>query len=266
MPSYGDQFTHKVVLVTGGARGIGRAICTAFADTGAHVLCMDMDVQAGMALAGGYSGLGDITFHKADASRADDCAAAVNAAVARWGGVDVVCNNVGIMPQDAYVPAHELPEAMWDRIMDVNLKSAFLMTHYAAPHMMARGGGAIINTASVQGMASAYNVSAYAASKGGMISLTRQLALDYAPHNIRVLGVAPGSINTDLLRESVQNMTPAEMAAQYAAWGKPHPLGRVGEPEEIAHVVVFLASDGASFMTGSTVCVDGGMMAKGVWA
>lgn len=266
MPSYGDQFLDKVVIVTGGARGIGRAIVTQFADCGAHVVCADVDTAAGQALAAGYQGRGEIVFQQCDAARAADCAATVEAAVTRWGSVDILCNNVGIMPNNAYVPAHELPEAMWDLIMDVNLKSAFLMTHYAVPHMLARGGGVIINTASVQGLASAYNVSAYAASKGGMISLTRQLALDYAPHNIRVLAVAPGSVNTDLLRATTAAMTAEEMAAQYAAWGKPHPLGRIAEPEEIASVVLFLASDGASFMTGSTVCVDGGMMAKGVWA
>lgn len=185
--------------------------------------------------------------------------------MARWGGIDVICNNAGIQPPSSYVPAHELTEAQWDQILDVNLKSTYLMCHYGIPHIKARGGGSIINTASVQGMASAYNVSAYAASKGGLISLTRQLALDYGPDNIRVLGVAPGTIETDMPRAGT-NYTDEEYAQQRVAWGDRHPIGRIGQPNEIAQVVMFLASDYASFMTGETVCVDGGLMAKGAWA
>ena len=124
MPNYGDQFQGKVVIVTGGARGIGHAIVTHFADAGASVLCMDLDVEAGNALTGGYTGPGEIVFQRADAAQAADCAAAVDAAVARWGALDIICNNVGIMPSNAYVPANELSEAMRDQIMNVNLKSA----------------------------------------------------------------------------------------------------------------------------------------------
>ncbi len=259
------NFSGKVVIVTGGARGIGRAISEGFATAGAQVLCVDLDQNVGEALAARDHAPGEIVFHPGNASQAADCQAAVESAVARWGGLDIVCNNVGIMPLDAYRPAHELPEAMWNRIIDVNLKSAFLMTHYAIPHFTARGGGVIVNTASVQGLASAKQVSAYAASKGGLISLTRQLALEYAAQNIRVLAIAPGSVDTDLLRESAQ-LSSAEIAQQRAGWDQAHPIGRIAQPQEIANVVLFLASDGASFMTGETVCVDGGMMAKGAWA
>jgi NAD(P)-dependent dehydrogenase (short-subunit alcohol dehydrogenase family) len=160
---------------------------------------------------------------------------------------------------------HELTEAMWDRILDVNLKSTYYMSYSGIPYLKARGGGVIINTASVQGMASAHKVSAYAASKGGLISLTRQLALDYGEHNIRVLGVAPGTIDTDMPRAG-ETFSEEEYAQRRILWGKNHPIGRIGQPEEIANVVMFLASDQASFMTGETVCVDGGLMAKGAWA
>jgi NAD(P)-dependent dehydrogenase (short-subunit alcohol dehydrogenase family) len=259
------DFSGSVVIVTGGANGIGRAICQGFARAGANVLCVDIDRAAGKALEAEDNSPGTVVFHEGDIGKAAGCRAAVEDAVARWGGLDVICNNAGIQPKSSYLPAHELTEEQWDRILDVNLKSTYLMCHYGIPHLKARGGGSVINTASVQGMASAYNVSAYAASKGGLISLTRQLALDYGPDKIRVLGVAPGTIDTGMARE-YETLSAEELAERHAAWGERHPLGRHGQPNEIAQVVMFLASDYASFMTGETVCVDGGLMAKGAWA
>jgi NAD(P)-dependent dehydrogenase (short-subunit alcohol dehydrogenase family) len=258
------DFNGKVVIVTGGANGIGRAISRAFAQAGAHVLCADLNQDAGNALAAESAAFaGEIVFCAANVATGAGAQTVVDQAVTTWGGLDILCNNVGIQPREAYLPAHELPEEMWDRILAVNLKSAFLMTKFSIPHLRARGGGVIINTASVQGLQSAKEVSAYAASKGGILSLTRQLALEYAADNIRVLAVNPGSVDTPLLRATVDGEPTAEMRAE---WGKPHPLGRIAQPEEIASVVLFLASDGASFMTGESVCVDGGMMAKGAWA
>ena len=154
---------------------------------------------------------------------------------------------------------------MWDRILDVNLKSAFFMTKYAVPYMKTQGGGVIINTASVQGLQSAMAVSAYAASKGGILSLTRQLALEYAADNIRVLAVSPGTIDTPLVDQALESIGGDEQTLR-AGMARAHPLGRIGRPEEIAQVVLFLASDKSSFMTGENVCVDGGMMARGAWA
>ncbi|MBV7329160.1 SDR family NAD(P)-dependent oxidoreductase [Chloroflexi bacterium TSY] len=175
------NFDGKVVIVTGGAKGIGAGICTAFAEAGASLLCADIDVAAGEKLIEELADQpGEVRFHKADVSVAAECQALVNAAVSAWGGLDVVCNNVGIQPTNSYLPAHEFPEEMWDRIMDVNVKSRFLMAKYAVPEMKKRGGGVIINTASVQGLQSAHDVPAYAASKGADLSLVRQLALDYA--------------------------------------------------------------------------------------
>lgn len=153
----------KVVIVTGGAKGVGAGICTAFAEAGASLFCADIDVAAGEKLIEELADqLGEVRFHKADVSVADECQALVNAAVSAWGGLDVVCNNVGIQPTNSYLPAHELPEELWDRIMDVNVKSRFLMTKYAVPEMKKHGGGVIINTASVQGLQSAHDVPAYA--------------------------------------------------------------------------------------------------------
>jgi NAD(P)-dependent dehydrogenase (short-subunit alcohol dehydrogenase family) len=261
-----SEFENKSIIVTGGANGIGRAICTAFAEVGAHVLCADVDEDAGAKLAEqSKRNSGEIVFKRADVADAKACRGLVDQAVEAWGTVDVLCNNVGIQPYSSYLPAHELPEEMWDRIIDVNLKSAFLMTKYAVPHMLKQGKGVIINTASVQGLQSAKGVSAYAASKGGILSLTRQLALEYAEQGVRVLAVNPGTIDTNMPAEGSKGMNKSRTEL-LELWGQAHPMNRVGTAEEVARVVLFLAGDGASFMTGESVCVDGGLMAKGAWA
>ena len=261
-----QDFSGKIVIVTGGAKGIGRAICWAFAEAGANVLCADVDVAAGERLVQDAEALpGAVRFFEADVSKAEACQALVQNAVDRWGGVDILCNNVGIQPVDSYLPAHECPEEMWDRIMNVNVKSRFLMAKYVVPQMKKRGGGVIISTASVQGLQSAYGVPAYAASKGADLSLTRQLALDYAKDNIRVLAVNPGTIETPLVAEAAAANS-ATFEEQKAVWAAAHPLGRIGQPKEVATVIRFLAGDEASFMTGESVTVDGGLMAKGAWA
>ena len=259
------EYDGRSVIVTGGAKGIGRAICAAFAREGARVLCADVDEAAGQALEADPAGAGRIRFQLADVALADACEGLAQTALREWGRIDVVCNNVGIQPTASYRPAHELSEEQWDRILDVNLKSCFLMTRACVPSMMERGGGVIINTASVQGLQSARGVSAYAASKGGILSLTRQLALDYAEHGIRVLAVNPGTIDTPLVDEAVAAGGGDEREVR-ASMAAAHPLNRVGRPEEIAEAVLFLASDRASFMTGENVCVDGGLMALGAWA
>jgi NAD(P)-dependent dehydrogenase (short-subunit alcohol dehydrogenase family) len=259
-------FKDKAVIVTGGAKGIGRGICLAFAREGARVLCADVDEKAGIQIENDAAGLGGLLrFQRADVSKGAECQALVQGVAQSWGGVDVLCNNVGIQPTDSYAPAHELREDQWDRIIDVNLKSAFLMSKYSIPAMKQRGGGVIINTASVQGLQSAKGVSAYAASKGGLLSLTRQLALEYAADKIRVLAVNPGTIDTPLVDEAVRGLG-LKKEELVGSWGKSHPIGRIGQPEDVANLVLFLASDKASFMTGENVCVDGGMMAKGAWA
>ncbi|MBX3012614.1 MAG: SDR family oxidoreductase [Caldilineaceae bacterium] len=260
------EYTGKVVIVTGGAKGIGRAISLTFARAGASVVCADVDVKAGEEITQlAQAAEGKLIFAKADVSQAAECKALVEKTVAEFGGVDVLCNNVGIQPTDSYVPAHELAEELWDRIINVNLKSRFLMTKYCVPEMKKRGGGAIINTASVQGIQSAWGVAPYAASKGGDLSLTRQLALEYAQDNIRVLAVNPGTIETPLVAEAAA-ASGETVDSLRARWGAAHPLNRIGQPQEVANVVLFLASDKASFMTGSYVNVDGGLLAKGAWA
>ena len=258
-----SEFGGKAVIVTGGAKGIGKGICEAFAGEGAQVLCLDVDETAGAELAASSA---QIQFRKTDVTDEAECVAAVQMAVAECGGGDVLCNNVGIMPMEDYIPADELSKASWDRIIAVNLTSYFLMTKYSVPEIKKRGGGAIINTASVQGLQSMKGVSAYAASKGAVITLTKQLALEYGRDNIRVLAVNPGTIETPMVHEGLKGMNSDETAAAIHEMGEGHPLGRIGQPSEIANLVLFLASERASFMTGENISCDGGLMAKGAWA
>lgn len=256
----------KSFVVTGGALGIGGAISDAAAAAAARVLVVDRDAGAGAARVDRITAAGGTAvFLQADLATHAGCRAAVEQAVAAFGTVDVLCNNVGIQPPASYQTAEDTTEEMWDQIMAVNVKSYFLTAKYAIPHMRSRGGGAIINIASVQGLQSAPLVPAYAASKGAALSLTRQMAIDYARENIRVLAVCPGSIDTPLLRAAVA-MEGGDLEQSVHDVGLGHPLGRTGQPEEIASVVVFLAGSGASFMTGEYVCVDGGYNALGAWA
>jgi NAD(P)-dependent dehydrogenase (short-subunit alcohol dehydrogenase family) len=263
-------FSGKAAIVTGGALGMGRAAAVAFAREGAGVTIADVNPAAAReaieecAAAGRESG-GRAIFVEGDVSQDAVCREVVRRTVEAFGGVDVLFNNVGIQPRDSYANAENTTEAQWDRIIDVNLKSYFLMAKHAIPEIRKRAGGAIVNNASVQGLQSMKGVPAYAASKGGILSLTRQLALDYAAENIRVLAINPGTIDTELVRASARD-EPDGVEAALARYGQSHPLGRIGKPEEVANVVLFLASDKASFMTGENVCVDGGLMALGAWA
>ncbi len=261
-----SEFDGKSVIVTGGALGIGGGVSRAFAFEGAGVTVMDIDDEAGAEIVSSITSMGSrAQYIHADAGTAQGCKATVDAAVDAYGGVDVVINNVGIQPPSSYVDAVDLPEESWDRIIAVNLKSRFLMAKYAVPHMRNAGGGVIISTASVQGLLSMPFVSAYAASKGGDLSLTRQMSIDFAKDNIRVLSVNPGTIDTPMVWNALEG-TGADVEQGLIDSAKTHPLGRIGQPSDIANVMLFLASDKASFMTGSYVNVDGGMMAVGAWA
>lgn len=256
----------KSVIVTGGAHGIGEAAVLAFARAGYQVAIADVDREAGERVRQGIGpATSDAIAIAADISRSEGAREVVQRTVASFGGVDVVFNNAGIQPADSYKTADELDEAVWDRVMDVNVKGCFLLCKYAIPEMRKRGGGVIINNASVQGLQSQKLVPAYAASKGAVLSLTRNLALDYAGENIRVVAVCPGSVDTPMLRATAALTSPDNPAGTLTQWGHKHPLGRIARPQEIAEVVLFLASEKASFITGEYVCVDGGLMAQGQW-
>lgn len=260
------EFDGKSVIVTGGALGIGGAASKAFAREGANVTILDWNVEAGdEAVARITSSGGSAQFVHGDAGTSEGCRSTVDAAVESYGGVDVLFNNVGIQPPDSYVDAVDLPEEIWDKIIAVNLKSRFLMAKYSIPHMRKVGGGVIVSSASVQGLQSMGGVSAYAASKGGDLSLMRQMSLDFAPDNIRIVCVNPGAIDTPMVRNAIVG-TGGDLEDELISTAQVHPLGRIGQAEDIANMVLFLSSDKAGFITGSHFNVDGGLMARGAWA
>ena len=258
------DFDGKVAIVTGGALGMGSETALAFAREGASVTVADVNEAAGRALVARMPG-GRGLFVAADVARGADCQRVVEETVRAFGGVDVLFNNVGIQPPDSYLNVEQTPEDVWDRIMDVNLKSYFLMAKYAIPQIRKRGGGAIVNNASVQGLQSMPGVPPYAASKGGVLSLTRQMSVEYARENIRVVAICPGTIDTEMVR-TLAAREPDGVEAALKRYGRSHPIGRIGTGRDIASAVLFLASDRASFITGEYLCVDGGYMALGAWA
>jgi NAD(P)-dependent dehydrogenase (short-subunit alcohol dehydrogenase family) len=242
----------KVAIVTGGGSGIGRATALLFAREGASVVVADLSgAQQEAAEAIGDSA---VAVH-ADVSRASEVEAMVGAAVARFGRLDVLFNNAGI--EGARAPTAECTEETFDRVIGINLKGVFLGMKYAIPEMMRRGGGSIVNNASVAGLVGYANAPAYCASKGGVIQLTKAAALEYAMQNVRVNAVCPGVIWTPM----VERFTAGNAAARQAMEAL-EPVGRLGSPEEVAALVLFLASDESSFVTGTALPVDGGFVAR----
>ncbi len=247
------RFSGKVAVITGGGAGMGKAAALAFAHEGAAVVIADVDAKAAESVAAEISAAGG----QAQAVQADVSRIAAEA-VRAFGGIDVLVNNAGIQ---TYGTVIDTDEETWDRTINVNLKSIFLVSKYCVPEIIKRGGGAVVNMASVQGMASQKRVVAYAATKGGIIAMTRTMALDHAPDKIRVNCVCPGSVDTPMLRWAADVFVPENPAAAIEDWGNLHALGRVANASEIAKVILFLASEDASFMTGSAVVVDGGLLA-----
>ena len=259
-------FADKKAIVTGGAAGIGAGISRALAMEGTAVAVIDADGAAGRETVAATDTMsGSAHFVEADLGATAACQRAQHDAVRALGGVDVLVNNVGVQPLESYANVEDTTEAMWDTILAINLKSYFLMAKYAIPEMRKRGGGAIINIASVQGLQSQNLVPAYAASKGGVLSLTRQMALDYASEGIRVNAVNPGITDSRLLRRaaSLEHGTVEQVIAR---WGEMQPIRRVCTADDIANAVLFLASDKGSAITGEFINVDGGLMALGSWA
>jgi len=252
------QFEGKVAIVTGASSGIGRSAAVAFAREGAVVAVADTDRAAGEQVAKEIGqGGGKAEAFGTDVSREKDVQALIDAVLSRWGRLDVLVNNAGIYHQ---ADAVETPETVWNRIIAVNLTGAFLCIKHAVPAMAHGKGGAIVNVASEAGLVGIRNQVAYNVSKGGMISLTKSCAVDFASRGIRVNCVCPGTTDTPLVKTAV-GRAPDPRAARRAL-EQVRPADRLGTPEEIAAAILFLASDSAGYATGAVLSVDGGYTAQ----
>lgn len=246
----------KVTIITGAKSGIGLATARRLSQEGAKVVMADIsDAQqeVEMIVANGH----DAVFVQTDVSSESAVHELIRQTIGRYGRIDVLVNNAGI---EVVKNAPDTTEAEWDRVMGVNLKGVFLCSKAAVAAMRLSGGGVIVNVASELGLVGAANIAAYCAAKGGVIQLTRAMAIDHAAENIRINCVCPGPINTPLLARIIEGSADAETERQITV--EKTLLGRLGEPEEIANVILFLASAESSFMTGSVVVVDGGLTAR----
>lgn len=254
-----DDFAGKVALVTG-TTGIGRAIGIRLAAGGAQVVACGID-PAGNDELGRQAATHKLTIRveTCDVTDLEPVRSVVTNTVRQFGGIDIIVNSAAIHP---FGTAVQTDLTTWNRCMMVNVGSIYLLAHCGIPEMKKRGGGAILNVASVQGHACQRGVAAYAASKGAIHSLTRALALDHAADNIRVNSISPGSVRTPMLARSAANFSPdVPVEEAFARFGAAHPLGRIGTPEEVAELAAFLASGKASFCTGGDYLVDGGLLA-----
>ena len=248
------RFRDKVAIVTGGAGGIGSATARLLAREGARVLISDL-IADGEEVAAGMRGEGlQVVFMRADTSAQEQVAGMVEAAVQRWGRLDVMVANAGISGRGSAIDASTED---WRHVLDVNLTGVFLCTKYAVPAMRASGGGAIVNTASIMGVVGHRGAAPYTATKGAVINLTRSTALDHAAEGIRINAVCPGHLDqpTRFGGAQARSMFLDDLVSRY-------PMGRLGRPEEVAEAIAFLASDQASFITGTALIVDGGYTAQ----
>jgi len=248
----------KVALITGSGSGIGRASALRFAQEGARVVVLDWNPQGGretesMVRARG----GEAIFVQADVSRDEDVRRAIDATIAAYGALHILYNNAGIQ---VFGTLPNTSEADWYKVMDVNLKGMYLACKYAIPHMIAQGGGSIICTSSALGLVGDPDLPAYGATKGGILAMVKSMAQAHGRQGIRVNAICPGDVETPILAEFFDYQPdPAEARRQVA---KEYALGRIAQPEEVANVALFLASDESSFVTGTYIVVDGGLTSK----
>ena len=245
------EHQHRVAVVTGGGKGIGRGTVEVFLREGAQVIILDTDKVSGrqVAEAAGNQAL----FVPCNVAREQEVIEAMKQGVGRFGKIDYLVNNAGIQQ---YAPVTETTEAVWDLIMNVNVKGAFLCAKHAIPHMQHEGRGVVVNVSSVQAMLTQANVAAYTTSKTAMIGLTRSIAVDYAPH-IRCVAVCPGSVDTPLLRWGMSQSPNPEVVYQECV--DMHLTDRIAQPSEVGEFIAYLCSDKAGFMTGQAYRIDGGL-------
>lgn len=251
-----NRFESKVALVTGGNSGIGEAIALAFAKEGAKVVVAARRASEGDAVVAKIEELGgQAIFVQTDVSKADDVKAMVAACLSEYGGLDYAVNNAGI-EGTPFVPTVDYEEEAWDRVIDINLKGVWLCMKYEIPEMVERGQGAIVNMSSVAGLIGGRVGVAYYASKHGVIGATKAAALEYATKGLRINAVCPAVIETPMVTRGISPGN-EELVEQLRA---AHPVGRFGQPEEVASATLWLCSDGASFVTGHSLPVDGGRL------
>jgi NAD(P)-dependent dehydrogenase (short-subunit alcohol dehydrogenase family) len=252
------RLENKVALITGGASGIGEATALLFAEEGAKVMVADVQDELGQGVARRIRDAGGTAdYIHTDVSVAEDVSGMVRATTERYGRLDVLYNNAGLARGG---PIVEVAEEDWDLVIDVDLKSIYLGCKFAIPEMRKTGGGAIVSTASIAGLRGSPRLHAYSAAKAGVINLTRSIAAEAGPYNIRVNCVCPGIIVTPIWRQ-IGTMTDEQQRAMWDQMGARVLLGRVGMPEDIARAVLFLASDDAAYITGHALVIDGGLTA-----
>ncbi len=254
------RLSGKVAVITGGSVGIGRACAIRMAEEGARVAIFDILEKEGSSLAAELISRGfDAAFWKVDVSVEVSVKRAVDAAASFFGRLDVMVNNAGISGSPS--PTDTVTEAEWDRVQAVNVKGVFFCTKHVIPHLRAAGGGSIVNLSSIAGLIGVGNLAPYHASKGAVRLMTKNDAITYAPEKIRVNSIHPGYIWTPMVENHLRTTSDDLEAAKVAA-GAVHPLGHMGEPDDIAWAVVWLASEEAKFVTGAEIVIDGGYTAR----
>ena len=247
----------KRALVTGSASGIGRATAMLFAQEGAAVCIVDIDAAGGQLVADKINAAGGrAIFIRCDVTSAAECQNAVQQMVVEFGGIDILFNNAGIIRRASVVDTRE---DEWDHVMAVNVKSIFLLGKFSIPNMVEAGGGVVVNVSSGWGLVGGRNAASYCASKGAVVQLTRAMALDHGEDNIRINCICPGDTDTPMLRDEAKQLGESEDA--FLAEAADRPLKRIGKPDDIAQAALYLASDSAAFVTGTTLVVDGGGLA-----
>jgi meso-butanediol dehydrogenase / (S,S)-butanediol dehydrogenase / diacetyl reductase len=248
----------KIALVTGAGSGIGQAIAVLFAAEGARVGVADFSEAGGAATVDQIRRAGgEAEFYQVDVAKSTDVQRMVAGVVQRWGRLDILCNNAGIGVAATVV---DTAEEDWDRTLAVDLKGVFLGCKYAIPSMIERGGGVIVNTSSVAGQVGVPNRAAYCAAKAGVVGLTKSIAVDFVGRNIRINAICPGTVDSPWIQKILSAQT--DPVGERQRMVERQPMGRMGEPAEIARAALYLACDDSAFVTGTALIIDGGLMAR----